>query len=303
MGVHVGELLGAWALDVCDDTEAAAVQAHLDQCPECAAEARRLRAATIWLGAEQVTSPPAHLRQSVLDRARRTRPPSTLHTLIGAYAKQVAALDRTLRDLTARDWHRPDPRHGDLAGLVRHLSGNDARLAGDLRLPVVQLPRAGIQDAWRAQAETLIQNLGEGADLDRAVTLAGRGGPSPGVLRDALVQRAFETWIHHEDVRGDTLAPPAEHVRRIVSLAASLLPGAVSAHRLAQPGVSTLDLTGAAGGTWSLPLGDFTLRADAVEFARLVANRRRPEQLDYTVDGDRRLAEQVLRIAATLGCD
>ncbi|NUT36376.1 MAG: hypothetical protein HOV79_25245 [Hamadaea sp.] len=297
------DLLGAWALDVCDDTEAAAVQAHLDECPACAAEAGRLRAAATWLGAEQVTSPPAHLRQSVLDRARRTRAPSTLHTLIGAYARQVAALDRTLRDLTAGDWRRPDPRHGDLTGLIRHLTGNDARLAGDLQLPVVRMPTARVRDAWRTQADTLIQSLADDTDLEQGVTLAGRAGPSPGVLRDALVQRTFETWIHHEDVRGGLLAPPAEHVRRIVSLAVSLLPGAVAARGLARPGVGLLDLTGRAGGRWSLPFGDFVLRADATDFARLVANRRRPDHLDYTVEGDRRLAEQMLAVASTLGCD
>ncbi len=307
MTAHIADLLGAWALDVCDDAETATVEAHLRQCPECASEARRLRSSAALLGIEKVMNPPARLRQSVLDTARRRRPPAVLRTLIGAYAGQVDLLDRALRDLGTIDWQHPDPRHGDLAGLVRHLTGNDAMLAADLALPVVRISSDQVHPAWRAQAQSLISGLGDDENLERTVSLAGRGGPSPGPLRHALVQRAFETWIHLDDIRAyagrGPAVPPPEQVRRIVGLAVALLPAALAPHGLVVPGSSRLILTGPAGGEWDLPFGRFTIRADAVEFARLVANRRAPETLMHTVEGDRRLAAQVLRIASTLGCD
>ncbi|HEX6681673.1 MAG TPA: zf-HC2 domain-containing protein [Candidatus Limnocylindrales bacterium] len=308
MGVHIAEILGAWALDAVDGEEGARVEAHLGECSECAAQARHLRTAVGWLGIERTMNPPTRLRETVLDEARRRRPPVLVRTLTGAYAGQVALLDRQLGELGPEDWSRPDPRHGDVAGLIRHLAGNDATLAADLDLPVIPMPGDRIHAAWRRQADILLEGLADDADLDRTVTLAGRDEPGSGPLRRALVQRAFETWTHLDDVRNllhhTPVNPPPEQVRRIVSLAVTLLPTAVAAQGVTgRPGSGWLVLTGPAGGEWPLPLGEFTIRADAVEFARLVANRRSPDSLEYKVDGDRHLAAQVLRIASTLGCD
>ncbi|MEV6970835.1 zf-HC2 domain-containing protein [Hamadaea sp. NPDC051192] len=316
MDAHVADLLGAWALDACDGVEAAAIEAHLAQCAPCSAEAWKLRAASAWLGIEHVMEPPPGLRGQILERARSRRPPVLLRTLVEAYASQVALLDRALRGLNPADWRTPDPRHHDLAGLMVHLTRNDAMLATDLTLPVTKLPdpiRSGgtpgpaVHEAWRAQADSLVTGLASGGDLDRDVSLAGRDGPGRGPLRDALVQRAFETWIHLDDISahvGRRLSqPPPEQVRRIISLAVGLLPGALAAHGVAQPGAGRLVLSGPAGGEWELPLGPFTVRADAVTFARLVANRRSPETAAYAIEGDRQLAGLVLRAAATLGCD
>jgi hypothetical protein len=68
-------------------------------------------------------------------------------------------------------------------------------------------------------------------------------------------------------------------------------------------------LTGPASGEWTFALGGsldtitLTVSMEAVDFARLVANRRPPAALRYTVDGDSLVARQVLLIASTLGCD
>ncbi|MEV0273838.1 zf-HC2 domain-containing protein [Hamadaea sp. NPDC050747] len=317
MDAHVADSLGAWALDACDGDEAAAIEAHLARCAPCSAAAWQLRAASAWLGIEHVMEPPPGLRGQILDRARSRRPPVLLRTLVEAYASQVALLDRALRGLNQADWRTPDPRHHDLAGLMVHLTRNDAMLATDLTLPVTKLPElsrrhetaagAAVHEAWRAQADTLVRGLTSEEDLDRDVSLAGRDGPGRGPLRDALVQRAFETWIHLDDISeqvGRRLSqPPPEQVRRIVSLAVGLLPGALAAHGVDQPGTGRLVLTGPAGGEWELPLGPFTVQADAVTFARLVANRRPPETVASAIEGDHRLAGLVLRVAATLGCD
>ncbi len=310
MNVHVDELLGAWALDAVDGIEAATIQAHLRQCPECAASAERLRSAAGWLGAEYVSAPPPRMRSSILDEARRRRPPVELRTLIEAYARQVRLLDETLRGLSDADWRRPDPRHGDLDGLVRHLTRNDAALAADLALPVIT-NTVPVYKAWREQADVLLHQVPKDADLGRTVRLAARTGDCRGTLRDAMIQRAFETWIHLDDIHISAGAapsnPPPEHVHRIVTLAAGLLPAAMQpsapADAIPRQGRTSLRLTGMAGGEWTLPVGDLTIRTDATDFARLVANRQSPETLAYTVVGDRELARRVLAVAATLGCD
>jgi hypothetical protein len=312
MNLHVADLLGAWALDVCDDVEAATVEAHLGQCGECTGEAARLRAAAGWLGVEQVIAPPPGLRQSILDEARRRRTPVIIRTLVEAYAAQVALLHDVLRDLDPAGWRRADPRHGDVAGVIRHLTANDSLLAADLSLPAVPPADNGersVIQAWRDQSEILLQGLTDGDDPDRMVTLAGRQSRAPGSLRDALVQRAFETWTHTEDIWLAAAPPSPERVRRIVSLAVGLLPGALAAHGLTRPGTCKLHLTGSGSGEWTFPLGQpatathVTVTMDAVEFTRLVANRRSAETAGVTVEGDEGLVLQVLRVASTLGCD
>jgi hypothetical protein len=317
MDTHVADLLGAWALDVCGDDDAATVEAHLGQCDECAGEAARLRAAAAagLLGVDRVIAPPLTLRQSVLDEARRRRAPVVIRTLVEAYSTQAALLHETLGALEPADWRRTDPRHGDVAGVIRHLTANDAVLAAALDLPRVPPATNGtgsVHQAWHTQSEILLRGLGPGAsaDLDQVVPLAGKEASQPGSLRDALVQRAFETWIHLEDVRCAAVPPPAERVRRIVGLAVGLLPKALAAQGLAWSGRFHLHLTGPGSGEWSFslgggaqPAGALVVTMDALEFTHLVASRRTVETLAVTVEGDDGVALQVLRIASTLGCD
>ena len=327
MDVHGGvvDLLGAWVVDACDDGEAATVEAHLQECAACAAEAERLQAAASWLGVEELQPPPAQLRESVLTMARTRRQPSLLHTLTSAYAGQVALLDRALDALAPSEWQHADPRHHDVIGIIRHLVSNDTMLAADLGMPVVSVPVAvasgpAVHEAWRAQTDTLVEGLHAGVPLDHTARFAGTGDTGQGPLRDVLVQRAFETWTHLDDlgaaVGQPQPAPRPEQVRRIVDLAVKLLPDALRAHDVVRPGRSVrLALDGSGGGEWTFPLGrhpvhaddharvDVTISAKAVEFCRLVGNRHTPETLRHTVTGDRGLATTVLQVATTLGCD
>jgi uncharacterized protein (TIGR03083 family) len=325
MDVHGGmvDLLGAWVVDACDDGETAAVEAHLKDCATCAAEAQRLQAAASWLGVEELQPPPDRLRESVLTMARVRRRPSLLHTLTSAYAGQVALLDRALGSLAPSDWQHADPRHHDVTGIIRHLVSNDTMLAADLGIPTVSVPVASgpaVHEAWRAQTDTLVEGLNAGVELDRPARLAGTGETVRGPLRDVLVQRAFETWIHLDDlgaaVGQPQPTPRPEQVRRIVDLAVKLLPDVLRAHGVVRQGRSVrLILDGTGGGDWSFPLGrhavhaddsasvDATISAKAVEFCHLVANRRTPQTLRHTVDGDQGVATTVLRVASTLGCD
>jgi hypothetical protein len=322
----VADLLGAWALGACDADEEAAVEAHLDQCTTCAAEARQLRSAASWLGVEAMLPPPPALRDLTLAKAREQRPPTSLHTLTAAYAMQVNLLDRALARVGAGDWHRAEPHHGDVLGLVSHLTGNDAQLAADLGLPVISdagtstagaRTNRGVHAAWRAQADILIDGVTFDLDAGQPVRLAGTGPPILRPLREALVQRAFETWTHLDDlgivIGRPPSEPPPDQVRRIVDLAVGLLPDVLRVHGVTRPGrTARLALDGTGGGEWTVPLGhrmpgagavELTIYASAVDFARLVANRRQAETFDHIATGDSELAVHLLRVASTLGCD
>lgn len=307
----ISDMLGAWALDGCNDTEAAAVRAHLGECADCAAQARRLRSAAGWLGVDRMQPAPEELRRSVLAAARARRPPAAWVTLTNAYANQVALLDAALAHMSPANWRRADSRHSDVRGVLGHLAGNDALLAAELGLPAVPMPATGdgpaMRVAWRTQADAMLASVAE-ADLDRTVRLAGPGRRPVRTLHDALIQRAFETWTHRDDIGAiRTIAPP-EQVHRIVELAVALLPAAL---RVSDPAHEDrawrLVLHGSGGGDWTVPAGtarvEVTIGADAVDFTRLAANRLQPRTLPHTVTGDHALAEAILRAATTLGCD
>lgn len=60
------ELLGVYVLDACDESEAAAVRAHVVTCELCAGEVTLLGNLAGWLGASEATSPSSELRSRVL---------------------------------------------------------------------------------------------------------------------------------------------------------------------------------------------------------------------------------------------
>ncbi|MEW2359364.1 hypothetical protein AB0881_36780, partial [Spirillospora sp. NPDC029432] len=169
-----------------------------------------------------------------------------------------------------------------------------------------------------AQADALVRGVAADAGLlERETSLAGAV-PVPAAARTALVQRAFETWTHADDIRAvvgrPPEPPPGGHLRLIVEMAVPLLPRALRAIGRARPGrTARLRLTGAVSGEWAVPLApgaaadagrpDVTVVADAEEFCRLLANRRRPEAFPHVADGDPALAGDLLHAAATLGCD
>ncbi len=315
------ELLGAWAVGACDEGETAAVEAHIGHCGSCAAEARRLRAAAHVLTAGRVDTPPRGLRTSLLTDVRRRRsanePSGTavLGRLVDAYARQVASLDGLLSALDPAGWRLPDPRHGSIGGLVTHLTANDTALATELDLPIPARP-AGTDPhaAWRTVADTLVRGLGSGTRGDAEVRLAGRV-PLRRPLREAVIQRAFETWIHLDDVGamlGRELAPPpADHVRHVVDFAVGLLPSTLAATGTPPAaGTARLGLTGEGGGSWTVALCPsgigpeiMTLTAEATDFCRLAANRYTPAEMPHRATGDPALVAQVLHATSLLGCD
>ncbi len=73
---QITEALGAWVLDACPRHEADQVEAHATTCPECAADADRLRAVVGALASLEATRPPAGLRERARASAFRHRAPS-----------------------------------------------------------------------------------------------------------------------------------------------------------------------------------------------------------------------------------
>ncbi|MFB4317110.1 maleylpyruvate isomerase family mycothiol-dependent enzyme [Actinomadura sp. 21ATH] len=315
--------LAAWAVGACPADEAARIGEHVASCAACARAADRLNATAGTLAEAVREAPPPALRAAVLAAARRRRPGLPAR-LTEAYARQVAGMDALLSSLTPAEWRAPVPalgpvpKYGSVREVVGHLARNDAAFAGDLGLARGERAAAGARAGWHAQADALVRGVTADAGLlDRETSLAGAA-PVPATGRTALVQRAFETWTHADDIRAvvgrPPEPPPGEHLRLIVEMAVPLLPRALRAAGRARPGrTARLRLTGAVSGEWTVPLAPgaapaagrpgVTVTADAEEFCRLLANRRRPEAFPHVADGDPALAADLLRAAATLGCD
>ena len=256
-----------------------------------------------------------------------------------AFSRAADALYRTLSALESAAWSRQAIRDLDVQGLVGHLTGveDDVRrcLAGD---PAVSLAghvestqaaaarQAGRDPAqtlaeWRdAVSRTLALVAARGHDgLDTCVALHGMQLP----LRALLVVRAFELWVHENDIRLAASLPCAVPDPSVLSLmtrlAATLLPGAAVRAGVPGPGRLHLVLTGPGGGTWDLewdperdpetasaarpgPAG-VSIVANAVGFCHLVSDRMTPAELAPYITGDRGQAAGVLTAAATLALD
>jgi len=330
----VAELIGAWALDACSAAEEELVEAHLATCPACAREGRELREAAAGLGGAHMRPPAGSLdRLRGAARARR-RPATPTAPYAAPYAAQVTALDLLLSDLAPADWQRT-AAHSELTvrELLAHLAATDSLVAAALGLPVqppvtpgerlaartaaaLRLERGRTAEqtrrSWREQADAVCRALlGPPAPAIATVTL---GRPFP--LADALLARAFETWIHGEDIAAvtgrPTVPPLPEHVHVMTDFATRVLPGVVT-QRITPPHdrFLRLDLTGDGGGTWTVPLDPAAMAPvavrpaavvtlDVVEFCRLAADRRDPRQITVAVRGDAALAREFLAAVPAL---
>jgi uncharacterized protein (TIGR03083 family) len=128
--------------------------------------------------------------------------------------------------------------------------------------------------------------------------------------RDALlINRAFETWIHGDDVRraiGRSQRPPAPTSLHIMAaFSVRTMPTALRIVGRERPGrCARIVLTGDGGGDWLVPLGggrattpDVVLTTDVVDWCLLVGERMGPAELELTVEGDADLAADVLAAA------
>lgn len=353
-------LLGAWALSACSPEETAAVEEHLGDCAPCADEALRLRDAVGLLHTDRDLDLDPLLRFRVLENCLGRRPARIpVPTWATAYDAETARLDALLQDIGDAEWHAPVrlkwfegerqvSRRTTVAGVIGHLMTVDGLVAGALglddplgpsapRVPTERTeafwgsahlpPTRTIREPWRDQSHTLI----------RTVSFAGRGVAELSVsygdfglpLRDSLLDRAFECWMHAGDI-ADAVDYPYEppsgsHLHRMIDLAARLLPAALADRRRAglagparhlvaagAPGRSLhLEVEGSGGGNWYIALDSpaavgtadkavAQVALDGVEFSRLVAGHISPEEAAAGQDGDREAIRDVLFAAASL---
>ncbi|GAA0585719.1 hypothetical protein GCM10010172_83660 [Paractinoplanes ferrugineus] len=305
MAGHPDDVLEAYAFGDCADPS---VAAHVDSCEPCRALVATAARVAGWVGPSHPGHPPAHLRARVVAAARSVRAPSDSPAL-DAYAAEVASLGVLLDGLSPADWRTPIFDGRTVAAIVSHLASNDARVCAELGA-------AGtFSDDWRTQSDRLLRIVGSRGDLlGHPVRLAGHTSLRR-PLREALTQRAFETWVHHGDVRAavslPAVVPAPVHLAQILDFGLSLLPAAMDAAGRGRPGSSiSLLLEGPGGGSCSVDLsasgggrGLARVRLPAELFGRLLAGRVAVPVPGAAVDGDRAAAFDLLSVAATLGCE
>jgi len=277
---------------------------------------------------------PVDLRDRVIAAALRARgagraePAAPEISPAEAFRRAADAFHGTLCELRGDQWRAPALRGLDVQGLVGHLTGVEEDmqrcLAGD---PAVAA--AGHVESTQAAAD---RQAGHRPDqtraewrraADRTIALVGtRGGPRAEVavhgmrlpLDLLLVIRAFELWVHENDIRAAAGLPPsapdAATLTLMTSAAARLLPSVAARTGLDEPTNVHLVLTGPGGGTWDISLGRaapapaaVAIVTGALGFCRLAANRATPASLDAHVTGDPDRAAAVLAAVTALALD
>ncbi|MET9774812.1 zf-HC2 domain-containing protein [Streptomyces sp. NPDC006367] len=362
-------LLGAWALAACSPEEAAAVEDHLGECGGCAEEALRLRDAVGLLQRPDALDLKPALRTRVLEGCLERRPPRIpVPGWAAPYDAETARLDALLQDFGDAEWHAPvrlrwfeeedtTSRRTTVAGVIAHLLAVDGLVGVALGLPDPLgeiTPRAPtpvsrteaywrashypptrtVRAPWREQSHALVRTVAFTGGSDGAGG-AGRMPVSYGdfalPLHDAMLDRAFECWVHAEDIAAAVdypyRKPAPEHLHRMIDLAARLLPNALAARRragLAAPGDRRhlvaaggpgrslrLEIEGSGGGEWFISLDSpgavgsaehevAHIALDDVEFCRLAAGHVPPAEAAAGQVGDREAIRDVLFAAASL---
>ncbi|MDH6577626.1 maleylpyruvate isomerase family mycothiol-dependent enzyme [Kitasatospora sp. MAP5-34] len=299
------------------------------------------------LDADDPIDPDGTLRRQVLNHCLTRRTPVfPLPAWAAPYAAESAKLDNLLRDLSPTEWQEIAelPWYGGVQRwrpreVLCHLTAVDGYLARPLGLPdpVPTVPpgpdgvlertealaaaHAGsapavVRTLWRRQSQGLVRAAASGAGGSVLVDYGFAALP----LRDAFVDRAFECWIHGDDVARavDYPYPPPTpaHLRLMIDLAARMLPAALAALRgpqaPARPGrLLRLVVEGPAAGEWLVPLDGpdspagtgepvASMVLDGLEFCYLAAAHRDPGRVPVGEYGDRDAVREVLRAAPLL---
>ncbi len=353
-------LLGAWALAACSAEEALAVETHLGVCGPCADEALRLRDAVGLLHPQEPLDLDPSLRARVLARCLERRPARVpVPAWAAPYDTETARLDALLQSIGDADWHAPvrlrwwtpegpAVRRTTVAGVIAHLLAVDGLVAAALGLPeplgahapempltpgerterylaALGAPPTRAEHApWREQTHALVRTTGfaDGEDTGPDGFPVPYGGFSL-PLRDALLERAFETWIHARDIAKAVSypyePPVGPHLRLLIDLAARLVPQTLAAFppQDAEPLPAVrrtlrLEIEGPGRGVWRIgvdpkaesgegPYEDVAeVRLDGVEFCEVAAGRLAPEEAALGQEGDRATILRVLRATAAL---
>ncbi|MFI1363025.1 zf-HC2 domain-containing protein [Streptomyces griseochromogenes] len=190
-------------------------------------------------------------------------------------------------------------------------------------------PTRSVRGPWREQSHNLVRTASFTDSGAGELTVSYGDFALP--LHDAMLDRAFECWVHAEDIAEAVdypYDPPApRHLNKMIDLAARMLPAALAERRRAglsapgkaphlvpagSPGRSLrLEIEGAAGGHWLIPLdspgavgsAEFEVAhvaLDGVEFCKLAAGHVPPEEAAAGQVGDREAIRDVLFAAASL---
>lgn len=357
-------LLGAWALAACSAEETAAVEDHLGVCGDCADEALRLRGAVGLLQRPESLDLDPGLRTRVLDGCLDRRPPRIpMPEWATPYDAETARLDALLQDFGDAEWHAPvrlrwfdadeaTSRRTTVAGVIAHLLSVDGLVAVALGLddPMGEVsadvptpagrteaywrashfpPTRSVRTPWREQSHDLVRTVSFTGSTSGKLEVAYGDFVLP--LHDAMLDRAFECWVHAEDIAEAVdypYEPPSpRHLNRMIDLAARVLPAVLAERRqkgLASPThgrhlVSAggpgrtlrLEIEGLGGGEWLIPLDSPAavgsaehevahVALDGVEFCRLAAGHVPPAEAAAGQLGDREAIRDVLFAAASL---
>jgi uncharacterized protein (TIGR03083 family) len=312
------DVIGAYALDACDDDELAAIEAYVAAHPDAAVEVERLRAAAAWLGASGPLVPPPNLRTSIMGGLT---PDVTPASGVDAYAEiadqlaheldgLAAPLDAvTANGLTVRD-------------LVAHLEAIDTVFLDELAAPEGRaFPRAEsvvtiTDDALAATASASATDVFRSWRMTSGkLRDAAASAPDQMVMgysaNDALVIRTFETWTHLDDIRRagrrPGYVPAASTLRAMADLAMRVMPWALAATGRTHPGVSVrVVLAGPGGRAYDVPLAPgeepaaapaAVMTADIIEWCQRFSERVEADAFRRTTVGDERLVADLVAAA------
>jgi uncharacterized protein (TIGR03083 family) len=311
------DLIGAYALDACDEDEAAAVDRYIAANPEAYEEAERLRSAAAWLGATGPLVPPPNLRSSLLARIE----PTVAATGAAAYGAITDRFEAEARSFAGPDLDTRTYNGLTVRELVAHLDAIDGTFSEELRSPTpnrpfidantvveitdraleaaVTLPFDVVIDHWDATRRDL---LDAAANAPGERTVMGYG------VNDALVIRAFEAWVHLDDLRRAAgraaYVPAAPVLRSMADLSMRVVPYALAVTGRSHPGESAeVVLTGRGGGSWRVPLApgehpsgdpDVTLTVDILDWCHRFSDRIDADRVPVTIEGDETAAIDVL---------
>jgi uncharacterized protein (TIGR03083 family) len=324
----VDELIAAYALNACEPGEAAQIEQHLARNPRAAAELLRLSAAAAWIGATEALTPPPGLREAVLAGARaRPRSRSENDDALDLFRDQTDRLDTLITRLRASDLSARTANGLSVRDLLIHLTAMESMMAAALvgTQPAI-VESVDVQERTDAFVEAFALAPIEDVRLlwrqsveqvaDWAIT--GASGPLPwlgiSLPRDTiLVIRAFETWIHANDIRravGFLLeSPRPAHLHRMAEFSMQSLPAWLEVTGRPHPGCSArIVLTGAGGGSWRVPLAlgeadvvevdgsdpaDVVIETDVLDWCHRVGGRLATSAISVRVDGTDVLAEEL----------
>ncbi len=326
------ELLAAHALHASVPAETLEIEAYVARNPAAAAELARLSTAAAWIGATGALTPPPRLRASVLAaaRARNRSPQAHDDELMRLYRAETDRFDELVPTLGAADLAAMTANGLSVRDLVIHLAAMESMVAVGVGHPVTTLDAgtgveertAAFVEAFAVQPMDDVRRLWRDA-IDGVMTWAASGAPK-GLLpwlglevqRDTvLISRAFETWIHGNDIRraiGRPLEQPRPaHLHRMADFSMQNLPAWLEVVGRPHPGsTARVVLTGPGGGSWLVPLAshqptiaedvDVVLEVDIVDWCHRVGERVSTEAVPVRVTGDPQLATDILDAASAL---